>query len=89
METIKTIYKFIDTIDITVDQFEKECELESGTLKTAEEGQISLAKEVTTKIAKRYGNEMSDLGFYVLDGSAFNKKTDFIIEEDLRKSFLE
>jgi hypothetical protein len=89
MESLKTIFKFIDTVDITVDQFEKECGLELGTLKAAHENQTPLSKDITMKIAKRYGNEMNDLGFYVIEGKAFGKKTDFIIEEDIKRKFLE
>ncbi len=87
MESLITLFKFIDTIDIPVEEFEKNCSLELGTLRKAQENKISLPKEITSKIAKKYGSDMDELGFMIVDGNAFGRETDLIIERDINNIF--
>jgi uncharacterized phage infection (PIP) family protein YhgE len=81
MTSLDNILAFIEKKNISIRQFEAESELANGTLNENKKRGADLSSKNIEKISKRYGSELLDAGYYVLDLKSFGRDGYAIVKQ--------
>jgi hypothetical protein len=87
IQGLEYLIKFLYTVDIEVEQFENELDLGHGYINQCLTNNEIIPNDTVRIIAGKYGKMMKEIGFGIIEGSAFQRPYHIFFEGSIEGLF--